>query len=85
MRPVLRRPVRAAGPDGGHEGLDVGVLGDDRRQACCWCSTMASKEMPWAASVKPKIWPVSSLGRKPLGMIVEQVDRGHEDERIQSW
>ncbi len=32
-----------------------------------WCSTIDSKEMPWAASVGAKIWPVSSVGRKPFG------------------
>jgi len=29
---------------------------------------MASNEMSCAASVKAKIWPVSSVGMKPFGM-----------------
>ncbi len=35
----------------------------------CWCFTMSSNEIPCAASVKPKIWPVSWLGMNPLGII----------------
>ncbi len=38
--------------------------------AACRCSrSMASKLVPSAASVVPRSWAVSSLGRKPLGMI----------------
>jgi len=32
-----------------------------------WWRTIDSKEMPWIASVKPRTWPVSSVGMKPLG------------------
>ena len=35
----------------------------------CWCRTIESKEMSWLASVNPMICPVSSVARKPLGMI----------------
>ncbi len=31
-----------------------------------WWQTIDSKEMPWIASVKPRTWPVSSVGMKPL-------------------
>ena len=31
---------------------------------------MSSNEMPWAASVNAKAWPMSSLGRKPVGIAV---------------
>ena len=35
----------------------------------CWWRAMASNEIPCAASVIPKTCPVSSLGRKPLGIV----------------
>ncbi len=38
---------------------------------------MSAKEMPCCASVMAKIWPVSSVGRKPFGMIIEERER-HE-------
>ena len=34
-----------------------------------WCSTMLLNEIPSAASVKEKTCALSSLGRKPIGMI----------------
>ncbi len=37
--------------------------------AAFWCSTIASKEIPCAASVGEKIWPMSLLGMKPFGTI----------------
>ena len=39
------------------------------RRSAFWCSTIASKEIPSMASVVPLIWSISSLGRKPFGMI----------------
>ena len=38
--------------------------------SACWCRAISSKAMPCAASVKAKAWPMSSLGRKPVGMIM---------------
>ena len=38
--------------------------------ACCCSRSMASKLVPSAASVVPRSWAVSSLGRKPLGMMM---------------
>ncbi|GEM_PF-2741509 len=37
-----------------------------------WCCTMLSKEIPCAPSVNTKICPVSSSGRKPLGVIMNR-------------
>ena len=34
-------------------------------------SAIAANEIPCAPSVKPKTWPVSSLGRKPLGILTK--------------
>ncbi len=34
---------------------------------CCWCSAIASKEIPSAASVQHMSSPLSSLGMKPFG------------------
>ena len=39
--------------------------------AAFWCWTMASNEMPCAASVGAKICPVSLLGMKPFGTIMK--------------
>ncbi len=49
--------------------MNDSIFGSWRTMAatCCWCRTMLSKEMSWAASVKPMICPVSSLGMNPLG------------------
>ena len=75
------RYVGPPAPDAGHEGLHVRVLARRWPPPAVWCSTIASKEMPWAASVKAKICPVSSLGRNPLGIIDEQEGRrGEEDD-----
>jgi len=38
-----------------------------RAATAFWCRVMASKEIPWAASVMMLNWPVSSLGMKPWG------------------
>src|SRR5207253_7768276 len=37
-----------------------------------WCCTMLSNEMPCTPSVNMKICPVSSSGRKPLGVIMNR-------------
>ena len=37
-----------------------------------WCSIIDSNEMSWAASVKAKTVPLSSLGMNPLGMITKR-------------
>src|SRR3989441_630140 len=34
---------------------------------CCWCRTRSSNDVPSTVSVVPKIWELSSLGRKPFG------------------
>ena len=34
-------------------------------------SAIAGNEMPCAPSVKPKTWPMSSLGRKPFGILTK--------------
>ncbi len=49
--------------------MNVSISGCFRMMAatCCWCSTMLSKEVSWAASVMPMICPVSSVGMNPLG------------------
>ena len=36
-----------------------------------WCRTMDSNDVPSAVSVVPWIWPMSSLGMKPLGTRVQ--------------
>ena len=35
--------------------------------ASCWWATISANETSCAASVKAKIWPVSSVGMKPVG------------------
>ena len=47
----------------------VATAGSSRtiRATFCWSSVMAVKEMSWAASVVPKMMPVSCCGKKPLG------------------
>ena len=37
-----------------------------------WCCTIASKEISWAASVKPKMKPASWFGMNPMGMMVKR-------------
>ena len=67
MRPVLPDTLWTLAPMAEKKFFKYGFFPTTSITAFC-CRTMASKEMPWAASVKAKMVPWSSLGRNPLGI-----------------
>ena len=66
MRPLLT--VEAPMPEPMNEAIvaTAGSARTIRATRCCNCF-MAMKEISWAASVVPKMMPVSCCGKKPLG------------------
>ena len=40
--------------------------------AACWCCTIELNETPSCASVPPMMRPVSSLGKKPFGILTKR-------------
>ena len=43
-----------------------------------WRATMASNEASSGPTVEPVIWPISSDGKKPLGIVWNRIDGQHE-------
>ena len=46
-----------------------------------WCATIASKPMPWMASICPLSCPVSTLGNEPGRHDPEQIDGADQQQR----
>ena len=57
------------------DGGDAGIGARRCRRAASCCVIISANEMSCAASEMPVMRPVSCCGKKPLGMIDEQVDR----------
>ncbi len=51
--------------------------------AACWYRTIASNDVPSAASVVPRSWSWSSLGMNPLGTICQSTTVPSQDEQAE--
>ena len=68
----IQRRAAAAGADERHHVGDVRILADDVDRLAAACATIASKPMSCAACVNTNSCPVSSLGRKPFGIVTSK-------------
>ena len=49
--------------------------------SAAWRATMASNEASSGPTVEPEIWPISSVGKKPLGIAWNRIAGHHEGRR----